>query len=188
MLFLKSRFDKEWERINKMEIESKAFQRIDDRHYQEQYGLLYEDFLVGSVIMHEQRRKITEIDNMWGSLICMNQNPYYVDKNYVLKMNDGKQIVPNVVTFCIVNGPTVSAMSARAIANLGWDKIKVENPVYIGDTIYSVSEILAKRESKSRTTQGIVKIRTSGYKEADNLLVMICERTFLVPKYKTAKC
>ncbi|WP_019555554.1 MaoC family dehydratase [Propionispira raffinosivorans] len=165
-----------------MDTAVKSFVRINNQHYREQYGLCYEDFLIGSIIEHEPRRTITEIDNMWGTLICMDQNPAYIDEHYASQTKYGKRVVSNSVTFCIVNGPTVNAMSAKAIANLGWNQIKVVNPVFVGDTLYSVSEVLAKRESKSRCNQGIIKIRTSGYKVKDNSLVMLCERTFLVPK------
>ncbi|MHA1164072.1 MAG: MaoC family dehydratase, partial [Alphaproteobacteria bacterium] len=69
----------------------------------------------------------------------------------------------------------------KTIANLGWDKIKLPAPVFIGDTIYAESEVLAKRESKSRPTQGIVSVKTTG-KKADGTQIMSFERTMLIPK------
>jgi itaconyl-CoA hydratase len=172
------------EEVRTMDLAAKTFIQVSNQHYREQYGLCYEDFSVGAIIEHEPRRTIVEIDNMWGTLICMDQNPAYIDEYYASKTECGKRIVSNSVTFCIVNGPTVNSMSAKAIANLGWDKIRVFDPVFIGDTLYSISEVLEVRESNSRPTQGIVKIRTSGYKTDDESLVMICERNFLVPKRK----
>ncbi len=76
---------------------------------------------------------------------------------------------------------SVSDLSQKVIANLGWDKIRLTAPVFAGDTIYAESEILSKRESKSRPTQGIVTAATTG-KKADGTVFMTYERTFLVPK------
>jgi len=76
---------------------------------------------------------------------------------------------------------TVSTISAKAIANLGWDKVRLVNPVFIGDTLYAESEILRKRESKSRSTQGIVTVKTTGLKE-NGTIVLTFERTILIPK------
>ena len=79
---------------------------------------------------------------------------------------------------------SVSDLSQKAIANLGWDKIKLTAPVFVGDTIYAESEVLAKRESKSRPGQGIVTVLTTG-KKADGTPFMSFERSFLVPKRGT---
>ena len=76
---------------------------------------------------------------------------------------------------------SVSDLSYKAIANLGWDNIKLTAPVFPGDTLYAESQVLAKRESKSRPTQGIVTASTTG-KKADGTVVMTYERSFLVPK------
>jgi itaconyl-CoA hydratase len=81
----------------------------------------------------------------------------------------------------MVVGMSVSDLSQKAIANLGWDKIKLTAPVFVGDTIYAESEVVAKRESKSRPLQGIVTVRTTGRK-ADGTEFMSFERCFLVPK------
>ena len=76
---------------------------------------------------------------------------------------------------------SVSDLSQKAIGNLGWDKIKLSAPVFTGDTIYAESEVLDKRESRSRPTQGIVTVKTTG-KKADGTVFMTYERAFLVPK------
>jgi itaconyl-CoA hydratase len=75
----------------------------------------------------------------------------------------------------------VSDVSQKAIANLGWDKIRLTAPVFVGDTIYAESEVLAVRESKSRPTQGIVTVKTTGTTE-DGTVFMTYERTVLIPK------
>jgi itaconyl-CoA hydratase len=76
---------------------------------------------------------------------------------------------------------SVDDVSYRAIGNLGWDKVRLTAPVFVGDTIYAESEVIAKRESMSRPAQGLVTVRTRGLK-ADDTEFMSFERTVLVPK------
>ncbi len=76
---------------------------------------------------------------------------------------------------------SVADVSQQAIANLGWTDIRMPAPVFNGDTLYAESEVLEKRESRSRPTQGIVTIATRAYK-ADGTLVMEFKRTMLIPK------
>jgi acyl dehydratase len=90
-------------------------------------------------------------------------------------------VVNSCLTLSIVAGMSVADVSQKAIANLGWTDIKLPAPVFIGDTIYAESTVLAKRESASRPTQGIVTVRTIG-KKADGTVFMSYERTVLVPK------
>lgn len=155
--------------------------KIDKKRYREEFGFYYEDFKVGDIFEHRPGRTITEIDNIWQSLLFMNKHPIHIDEHYAKKTDFKKNLVNSVVTFCIVNGMTVTTMSFKAVANLGWDKVRLPNPVYVGDTLYAESKILEKRKSKSKPSYGIVKIHTSGYKH-DKTLILECERTFLVPK------
>jgi acyl dehydratase len=76
---------------------------------------------------------------------------------------------------------SVSDISQKAIGNLGWTDIRLTAPVFVGDTIYAESEVLAKRDSKKRPTQGVVTVRTIGRK-ADGTAFLTFERTVLVPK------
>ena len=89
-------------------------------------------------------------------------------------------MVNSCLTLAIVAGMSVSDLSQKAIANLGWDKIKLTAPVFAGDTIYAESEVLEMRDSRSRPTQGIVTVSTTG-KKADGTVFMSYERTILVP-------
>jgi itaconyl-CoA hydratase len=89
--------------------------------------------------------------------------------------------VNSCLTLSIVTGMSVSDISQKAIGNLGWSEVKLTGPVFVGDTIYAESEVLSKRESKSRPTQGIVTVRTRGLK-ADGTEFMSFERTVLAPK------
>ncbi|ODT31213.1 MAG: dehydratase, partial [Hyphomicrobium sp. SCN 65-11] len=124
---------------------------------------------------------ISETDNTWFTLLTMNTHPVHFDFAYAAKSEFGKPLVNSCLTLSIVVGMSVSDLSQKAIANLGWNDIKLTAPVFIGDTIYAESEVLGKRESSSRPTQGIVTVRTIG-KKADGTQFMSFERTMLVPK------
>jgi len=89
--------------------------------------------------------------------------------------------VNSCLTLSIVVGMSVSDLSQKAIGNLGWNDIRLTAPVFLGDTIYAKSEVLSKRESAKRPTQGVVTVRTTG-KKADGTVFMTFERTMLVPK------
>ena len=149
--------------------------------YRESYGRYFEDFEVGDVYEHRPGRTISEADNTWFTLLTMNQHPLHFDFEYAAKSEFGKPLVNSCLTLSIVVGMSVSDISQKTVANLGWDKIKLTGPVYIGDTVYAESEVLSKRESKSRPTQGIVTVRTTG-KKADGSEFMSFERSMLIPK------
>ena len=147
----------------------------------ESFGRYFEDFEAGDVYEHRPGRTITETDNTWFTLVTMNTHPLHFDAAYAAKSEFGKPLVNSCLTLSIVAGMSVSDLSQKAIANLGWDKIKLTAPVYAGDTIYAESEVLEVRQSRSRPNQGIVSVKTTG-KKADGTVFMTYERTFLVPK------
>lgn len=164
-----------------MEPMISAHVRIGANRYRESYGLHYEEFVVGDVFEHRPGRTVTELDNIWQSLVNMNNHPAHIDVAYAQRTEFGKLLVNSSVTLSIISGMTVATMSARAIANLGWDEIRLPNPVYVGDTLYAESEVVSKRESRSRPGQGIVTIRVIGRKQ-DGTPVITYLRTFLVLK------
>ena len=144
-------------------------------------GRYFEDFTVGEVYEHRPGRTIGEADNTWFTLLTMNQHPLHFDEAYAAKSEFGRPVVNSCLTLSIVAGMSVADVSQKAIVNLGWNDIKLTAPVFVGDTIYAESEVLAKRESKSRPTQGVVTVRTTGRK-ADGTVFISYERTVLVPK------
>ncbi len=154
---------------------------VGPNRYRESYGRYLEDFNVGDVYEHRPGRTISESDNTWFTLITMNQHPVHFDAAYAAKGEFKKPLVNSLLTLSIVAGMSVSDVSQKAIANLGWDKIKLTAPVFIGDTLYAESEVLEVRESKSRPTQGIVTVKTTG-KRADGVVFMTYERSVLIPK------
>ena len=149
--------------------------------YRESYGRYLEDFKVGDIYEHRPGRTITETDNTWFTLLTMNQHPLHFDKEYAKHSEFGKILVNSTMTLSMVAGMSVSDVSQKTIANLGWDKIKMPAPVFVGDTIYAESEVLEIRESKSRPAAGIVTVRTLG-KNQDDVVIMDFVRSMLIPK------
>jgi acyl dehydratase len=154
---------------------------VGGQRYRETFGRCFEDFTVGDIYEHRPGRTISETDNTWFTLLTMNTHPVHFDFAYAAKSEFGKPLVNSCLTLSMVVGMSVSDLSQKAIANLGWNDIKLTAPVFVGDTIYAESEVIGKRESSSRPTQGIVTVRTIG-KKADGAQFMSFERTMLVPK------
>ena len=143
-------------------------------------GGCYEDFEIGTVMRHPVGRTVTNVDNAWFSLLTNNSNPIHFDRHYAAQTEFGEPLVNSTFTLALVVGLSVSDISRHAI-NLGWQEVTLPAPVFEGDTIYAESEVLSKRESKSRSTMGIVEVRTKGYKQ-DGTVVMTFRRTIMVYK------
>jgi itaconyl-CoA hydratase len=143
-------------------------------------GRYLEDFVVGDVYVHRLGRTITESDNINFSLMTMNQHPMHCDAAFAAKSEFGRPLVNSALTLAIVVGMTVNDVSGKAIANLGWKNINLTAPVFPGDTLYAESEVLEKRISKSRPTQGIVTVGTRAFKQ-DGTPVMDFVRSALIP-------
>jgi acyl dehydratase len=159
-----------------MQVETIAPQR-----YRASYGRYLEDFTVGDVYEHRPGRTITETDNIQFSLMTMNFHPLHCDAAYAAKSEFGRLLVNSGLSLAIVLGMTVNDVSGKAIANLGWKEIKLTAPVFCGDTLYAESEVLEKRESKSRPTQGVVTVHTRAFNQ-DGVQIMDFVRSALVPK------
>jgi acyl dehydratase len=144
-------------------------------------GRVFEDFEVGDVYEHPLGRTILAADNTWFTLLTMNTNPIHFDANYTSKTEFGKPLVNSCLTLAIVTGQSVIDLSQNVMANLGWDEIRLPNPVFEGDTIYAKSEVLEKRESKSRPNVGIVGVKTTGLNQ-NGAVVIEFKRTFMVYK------
>lgn len=153
---------------------------IAPNRYRETLGRYFEDFKVGDVYEHRPGRTITEADNVWFTLLTMNTHPLHFDTEYAKHSEFGKPLVNSAFTLSVVTGMSVSDTSQKAIANLGWSDIKLVAPVFIGDTIYAESEVLEKRESRSRPHQGIVTMETKG-KTQDGTVFMTFSRSMLMP-------
>jgi len=155
--------------------------KLAPQRYRASYGRYLEDFNVGDIYEHRPGRTITETDNIHFSLMTMNAHPMHCDAAYAAKSEFGRLLVNSGLSLAIVLGMTVNDVSGKAIANLGWKEIKLTAPVFCGDTLYAESEVLEKRESKSRPTQGIVTVQTRAFNQ-DGTQVMEFVRSALIPK------
>ena len=144
-------------------------------------GRYYEAFTVGEIYEHRPGRTITETDNTWFTLLTMNQHPAHFDVEYAAGTEFKRPLVASPLTVALMVGMSVADVSQRAIANLGWKEIKLTHPLLPGDTLYAKSEVLEKRESKSRPNAGIVTVLTTGTNQ-DGTVVCVFERTMLRPK------
>ena len=154
---------------------------VGEQRYRESYGRYLEDFEIGDVYEHRPGRTITETDNTWFTLLTMNQHPLHFDREYGEKTEFGQVLVNSCLTISLVTGMSVSDISQKTIANLGWDKVRLSGPVFIGDTLYAESRVLSIRESNSRPNQGIVTVESVGKKQ-DGSQVISFERSMLIPK------
>lgn len=149
--------------------------------FREVQGRYYEDFVVGHIYEHRPGRTITDTDNIWFTLLTMNSHPTHFDHEFSKKTEFGKPLVVSTLTIALMTGMSVSDTSAKAVANLGWDEVRMTHPLFVGDTLYAESEVLEKRESKSRPDQGIVTFKTTGINQ-DGKVVSHYKRTVLAWK------
>lgn len=142
-------------------------------------GRFFEDFAVGDVYRHPLGRTITATDNAWFTLLTQNTAPIHFDHHYAAQTEFGRPLVNSTLTLALVTGQSVTDVSQNVIANLAWDEIRLPNPVLEGDTVYSQSEVLETRGSRSRDNAGIVTVRTTGFKP-DGTVVITFRRTIMV--------
>ena len=157
------------------------FKQVGPQRYRETFGRYYEDFVVGDVYEHRPGRTITQHDNISFTLLTMNTHPMHFDEQYARHSEFGRCIVCSPLTVALMVGMSVTDVSQKAIANLGWTDIKLTHPLFAGDTLYAESEVLDKRESKSRPAAGIVSVKTAGLNQ-DGVKVCEFNRTMLIMK------
>jgi itaconyl-CoA hydratase len=148
-------------------------------------GRFYEDFEVGDVYQHPLGRTITETDNTWFTLLTMNTNQAHFNAQVGRSSEFGRMLVASPLTIAIAMGQSVTDTTQNAFANLGVDELKLTAPVFAGDTIWSESIVLDKRESGSRPHAGIVTIKTRTLNQ-DGVEVLSFKRTFYVHKRDAA--
>ena len=142
-------------------------------------GRFLDDFHVGDVYRHAHGRTISEADNTWFALLTNNPHDVHSNADYASRTEFGRPLVVSTLTLAIVTGLSVSDVSQNAVANLGWDQVKLTAPVFAGDTLYAESEVLEVRPSQSRPGQGLVRVRTRGFNQRDETVITY-ERTILV--------
>jgi acyl dehydratase len=143
-------------------------------------GRAYEDMQVGDVYRSRFGRTVLEADNVWFTLLTMNTNPIHFDAQYAAETSWQRPLVDSTFTLALVTGLSVADVSERAV-NLGWREVRLPSPVYAGDTIRAETEVIAKRESRSRPEQGILTVRTRGLNQRDEVVIEF-ERTIMLPR------
>lgn len=142
-------------------------------------GRYFEDFAVGDVYEHALGRTVTATDNAWFTLLTQNTAPVHVDSHYAAQTEFGRPLVNSTLTLALVTGQSVSDVSQNVLANLAWDDVRLPNPLFEGDTVYSRSEVVSARASRSRPHAGIVEVRTTGHTEK-GVVVITFRRTVMV--------
>ncbi|HET8567468.1 MAG TPA: MaoC family dehydratase [Candidatus Limnocylindria bacterium] len=143
-------------------------------------GRSFEDFEVGDVYRARLGRTVTQADNIWFSLLTGNTNQIHFNEHYAAQTPFGRPLVNSVLTLAVTLGLGTADTSENGFA-LGWDSISLPNPLFEGSTLYSESEVLEKRESRSDPTRGIVKFRTRGV-DQDGRVVIEYVRSVMVWK------
>ena len=139
----------------------------------------YEELEVGVVYCSRFGRTVLDADNVWFTLLTQNTNPIHFDYEHAAKTEWQRPLVDSTFTLALVTGLSVVDVSERAV-NLGWREVTLPAPVFAGDTIRAETEILEKRESRSRPGFGIVTVQTRGLNQRDEVVIQF-ERSVLVP-------
>jgi acyl dehydratase len=140
-------------------------------------GLYFEDFVPGEVVEHRYTRTVTQMDNMLFSNMTLNPQPLHIDRHFCEQETEwGQPLMNSLFTLGLMIGMSVSDLTVgTTIANLGMTEVKFPHPLFEGDTVHATTEIIGKRESKSRAGAGIVEFHHRAYNQ-DNKLVAECRR------------
>ena len=139
----------------------------------------YEELEVGAVYRSRFGRTVLEADNVWFTLLTLNTNPIHFDAEYAATTEWGRPLVDSTFTLALVTGLSVEDVSERGI-NLGWDEVRLLAPVFAGDTLRAETEVLSKRKSQSRPGSGIVRVRSRGLNQRDEVVIAF-ERAIMLP-------
>lgn len=146
-------------------------------------GLYFEEFEVGQVFEHTITRTVTEMDNMLFSSLTYNPQPLHIDHDFASKTDWGQPLVNSLFTLGLMIGVSVHETTlGTTIGNLGMTDVKFPKPVFHGDTIRSTSEIVSKRESKSRPGAGIVEFHHRAYNQRGELVAECTRQAFMHKK------
>ena len=145
-------------------------------------GKYYEELAVGEVFRHALGRTLTEMDNVLFSALTMNPQPLHINEDFASRTQFGQRIVNGIFTMGLVVGLTVADLTeGTIIANLGYENVVYPHPAFHGDTVYADTQVLEKRESRSRPDCGIVRLKHTGRKP-DGTVVIELERSVLFRK------
>jgi acyl dehydratase len=123
-------------------------------------GKYFDEWQVGDRIMHQPGRTVTETDNLLFSAMTHNMQPLHLDAEYAKASEFGQILVNSCFTFSLAVGLSIADTTVGTlVANLGFDQVTTPKPTFIGDTLTCHTQVMEKRESKSRPGQGIVVFR-----------------------------
>ncbi|MBJ7593810.1 MAG: MaoC family dehydratase [Candidatus Dormibacteraeota bacterium] len=144
-------------------------------------GRFYEDLTIGGVFKSRLGRTVIDADNVWFTCLTMNTNQMHFNQEHAARTWSGQCLVNSTLTLALVTGLSVPDTSENATANLGWDRVTLPGPVFVGDTLWAESEVLSKRESRTNPDVGIVRIRSRGINQRREVVIEF-ERTFMIYK------
>ena len=146
-------------------------------------GLYYDDFEVGQVFHHPLRRTVTEMDNILFSSLTLNPQPLHIDRHYCETETEwGQPLMNSLFTLGLMIGISVNDTTVgTTIANLGMTDVRFPNPLFQGDTVHVTTQVMTKRESKSRSDAGIVEFEHNCLNQKD-ILVATCRRQAFMKK------
>ena len=149
-------------------------------------GLTFDEFKVGQVFTHQPSRTVTEADNLLFSALTMNPQPLHLDAEFSKTSHFGQRLVNSIFTLGLVVGLSVGETTlGTTVGNLGFEKVEFPKPVFIGDTITAQTEVIEKRESKSRPEWGIVIFEHRGVNQRGEV-VATCRRGAMMLKKRPA--
>jgi len=145
--------------------------------------MYFEDFEPGKLYEHPLRRTVTEMDNMLYSNMTLNPQPLHIDRHFCETETEfGQPLMNSLFTLGLLIGISVNDLTVgTTIANLGMSEVRFPNPLFQGDTIHATTEVIGKRESKSRKDAGIVELEHKAFNQ-DDVLVAICRRQAFMRK------
>ena len=149
-------------------------------------GLYFEGFVVGSLTEHRYHRTVTQMDNMLFSNMTLNPQPLHIDRHFCEQETEwGQPLMNSLFTLGLMIGIQVSDMTVgTTIANLGMTDVKFPHPLFEGDTVHCSTEVLSKRESKSRPGAGIVDLHIRTYNQHDKLVAECKRQAFMLMQPK----
>ncbi len=146
----------------------------------QQRGLWFDEFEEGAVYLHAPGRTVTEADNVLFTTMTMNTQSLHLDAAWSEQQPFGQRLVNSMFTLSTMVGASVAQLTQGTIvANLGFTEVNFPHPLYHGDTMYSETEVLAKRLSKSRPGQGVITLRHTA-KNQNGVVVAVATRSVMV--------
>jgi acyl dehydratase len=151
-------------------------------------GLFFEDFEVGRTFDHPLRRTVTEMDNMLFSNMTLNPQPLHIDRHFCETQTEfGQPLMNSLFTLGLMIGISVNDTTVgTTIANLGMTDVRFPKPLFQGDTVHVTTEVISRRESKSRPDAGVVELEHKAFNQHDEM-VAICRRQAFMRKRPVAE-